>query len=61
VRSILICLVLAGCAVTPPPPAPMPAHPRRDCPPLPTLKQGDDTRQHIRTIADIYARCAATP
>lgn len=59
-RYILICLALAGCAAAPPP-APMPAQPRRDCPSLPTLKQGEDTRQHIRVIADLYARCAATP
>nr|WP_315596075.1 hypothetical protein [uncultured Cupriavidus sp.] len=56
-RSILLCLALAGCTVAAPPPA----QPRRDCPILPTLKPGDDARQHIRIIADIYARCAATP
>lgn len=57
-RSILLCLVLAGCAAPEPPAAP-PAP--RDCPILPTVKPGDDLRQHIRLIADIYARCAATP
>lgn len=55
-KAILLCLVLAGCAV-PEPPAPAP--PPRDCPTLPTLKPGDDLRQHVRVIADLYARCAA--
>lgn len=60
-RSILFCLLLAGCAVPEPPPAPPPA---RDCATLPTLKPGAtraDMLDHIRVTADLYARCAATP
>lgn len=60
-RSILLCLVLAGCAVPEPPAAP-PAP--RDCATLPTLKPGAtraDMLDHIRVTADLYARCAATP
>lgn len=59
-RSILFCLLLAGCAVPEPPPAP----PARDCATLPTLKPGAtraDMLDHIRVTADLYARCAATP
>ena len=55
-RAILICLVLGGCAATPPAP--------RDCPALPTLMPGAgraDMLNHIRVTADLYARCAATP
>lgn len=59
-RSILFCLLLAGCAVPEPAPAPSP----RDCATLPTLKPGAtraDMLDHIRVTADLYARCAATP
>jgi hypothetical protein len=61
VRSILLCLVLAGCAA-PEPPAVPPAP--RNCPILPTLKEGAGRAEmlaHIRITAILYARCAATP
>lgn len=59
-RILLICILLAGCAVAEPPAAPAP----RDCATLPTLKPGAtraDMLDHIRVTADLYARCAATP
>lgn len=55
-RAILICLLLGGCAATPPA--------ARDCPVLPTLMPGAGRPamlNHIRVTADLYARCAATP
>ena len=60
-RSILICLALAGCAVH----ESQPVSPlARDCVTLPTLKPGAttaDMREHIGVLANLYARCAETP
>ena len=60
-RSVLLCLALAGCAV----PEPLPVQPpAQNCAILPTLKPGAtraDMLDHIRITADLYARCAATP
>lgn len=59
-RSILLLVLLAGCAASEPPTAP----PLRDCPALPTLRPGAgqaDMLNHIRVTAELYARCAATP
>lgn len=58
-KSILLCLLVAGCAARE-----LPAPAARDCPDLPPLKSGAttaDMRAHIGVIANLYARCAATP
>ncbi|MEN7529356.1 hypothetical protein [Cupriavidus sp. DL-D2] len=60
-KILLLCLLLASCAVAEPPAAPAPS---RHCETLPTLKPGAtraDMLDHIRVTADLYARCAATP
>lgn len=59
-KAILLCLVLAGCAVPAGPEAPTPAA-RAGCPPLPKLERGAGRQallSHIDTTARMYAECA---
>lgn len=65
-RTILLCMLLGGCAapVNPGenlPPTPQVGGSRQDCPPLPTLKRGAGRQAmltHIDTMARMYADCA---